>query len=79
MIKKEDSKGSLHGNGTNSAKLQKGSGAPAATAADAQATGLYIDSRKPKRPLGSESYQIEGPNADLNEYMNNFQLPPKDQ
>ena len=79
MIKKDDSRGSLHGNGTSTAKLQKSSGTPAVTTADSQATGLYIDSRKPKRPLGSESYQIEAPNADLNEYMNNFQLQPKDQ
>ena len=34
MIKKEDSRGSLHGNGASTAKLQKGSGAPATTAVD---------------------------------------------
>ena len=44
---------------------------------DAQVAGLYIDSRKPKRPLGSESYHLEQPSADLNEVMNNYQLPPK--
>lgn len=57
------------------AALSKG-GTPATTG-DAQANGLYIDSRKPKRPLGSESYQLDAPNSDLNDFMNNYQLPPK--
>ena len=78
LIKKEDSQKSLGGNGGANSKLaalQKG-GVPS-QAADAQAIGLYIDSRKPKRPLGSENYQLEAPNVDMNEFMNNYQLPPK--
>jgi len=73
-MKKDDSQHSLQGTTANSksAAIQRG-GAPA----DAQANGLYIDSRKPKRPLGSESYKIEAPNSDLNDFMNNYQLPPK--
>ena len=74
LIKKDDSQRSLGGagNGANSklAALQKG-GAPS-QAADAEAMGLYIDSRKPKRPLGSDSYQIEAPNVEMNDFMNNY-------
>ena len=47
--------------------------------------GLYIDSRKPKRPLGSDSYQINSSTKsppkqkeeDMNDFMNNYQLPTK--
>ena len=67
IMKKEDSQRSLGNNGKLAA-LQRG---PSQASQDDQ-VGLYIDSRKPKRPLGSESYKIDGQNGDLNDFMNNY-------
>ena len=49
-----------------------------AQAAKGQPTELCIDNRKPKRPLGSESYKVDAPNSDLAEFMENFEIPKKD-
>ena len=86
-MRKEDSQRSFNG-GTNSSskgvvvsgatgKQFQVSGLTPGTTTDAQAAGLYIDSRKPKRPLGSESYKLDEPNSDLNEFMTNYRLPPR--
>ena len=48
-----------------------------AQAAKEQQTELCIDNRKPKRPLGSETYKVDAPNSDLAEFIENFEMPKK--
>ena len=49
-----------------------------AQATKAQPSELCIDNRKPKRPLGSETYKEEAPNSDLAEFIENFEMPKKE-
>lgn len=52
------------GNGSKTTQISNKNGQPP--------SGLYIDSRKPKRPLGSESYKIDAPSSDLTDFMSNY-------
>ena len=67
-MRKEDSNSNLNGASMHTGQTH-------AQNQPATNTELCIDNRKPKRPLGSESYKIDPPNSDLAEFMNNYQIP----
>ena len=69
VMRKEDSNRNLNGAPSQPEPVTHANPQPQ------QNTELCIDNRKPKRPLGSDSYKVDPANTDLSEFMSNYQIP----